>query len=110
VATIFKIVWAVGLTLVMGKPASAGADFGIAKRAVLRSLQDPASARFSGFKKVSGGVCGEVHVNNSYEGRPGPRLFVYVSATKRAYVVRQGGDASSSSLEALDQYEKICRR
>src|SRR5262245_59954783 len=52
-----------------------------AKAAVLKTLKDPDSARFTDIKHVympgGGWVCGRVNAKNGFGGYDGPKVFLY---------------------------------
>ena len=91
-------------------PASAEApQIQAARAAVKATLRDPGSAQFSEVAAKPGAVCGWVNARNGFGGYGGRLLFVYVTASRRAFVLDPSSSAGADfAHDAVEAYERFC--
>jgi len=84
-----------------------------ARRAIIRTLKDPDSARFGRIfegREVVGKttICGEVNAKNGFGGYTGMTPFVYFPDNDRAELITNPV-TSQMTREGIDAYFKDCR-
>ena len=105
----FVLAAALGLALAEPAIADQAADVAAARAGVARALKDPASARFAGVKAKPGAVCGTVNARNGFGGYTGPTLFVYVTASREAFILDPAGTSGPNwAARAIAAYQGHC--
>lgn len=78
-----------------------------ARAAVKQELKDPESAQFSLEVQWPTAVCGFVNSKNSYGGYVGASSYIYVLATKEAFIRQRGTDAETL-IASMKLRQKYC--